>query len=92
MRWRQFAPCGQEIKALQMPPLSTQESVLLNKIAKNVSVLAVQPPGDDGEQQRERRGVNHGGNLYHGPGFRALSPVDPAPGHYGMAVFRALSH
>ncbi len=53
--------------------LPTQDTVLFNEIAEYVSLLAVQPPDEDGEQQLQRRGINHGGNLYHGPGFHAPS-------------------
>ena len=59
------------------PQLPAQDTVLFNEIAEYVSVLAVQPPGEDGEQQLERRDVDHGGNLYHGPISCHLSPVDP---------------
>ena len=55
------------------PQLPTQDTVLFNEMAEYVSVLAVQPPGEDGEQQLKRRGVHHAGNLYHGPGFHAPS-------------------
>ena len=48
--------------------LAAQDTILLNEIAEHFSLPAVQPPGEEGEQQLERRGVNHGGNLYHGPG------------------------
>jgi hypothetical protein len=58
-----------QASALELP---AQDTVLLNEIVEYGSVLAVQPAGEDGEQQLERRSVNHGGNLYHGPGFHAL--------------------
>jgi hypothetical protein len=62
-----------QASALQLP---TQDMVLFNKLAEYVSVLAVQPSGEDGEQQLERRGVHHGGNLYHGPRFHACTPQE----------------
>ena len=65
---------GNDRGDLAQPPTAqavrpaAQDTILLNEIAGYFSLPAVQPPGEEGEQQLERRGVNHGGNLYHGPG------------------------
>jgi hypothetical protein len=37
------------------PQLRAQDAVLFNEIAEYVSILAVQPPGEQGEQRREHR-------------------------------------
>jgi len=72
------------------PQLPTQDAVLFKEVAEYVSLLAVQPPGEDGEQQLKHRGVHHGGHLYHGLGFHALSRPSIQPRDI-TASFRSLT-
>ena len=57
--------------------------MLFNQIAKAISFLAIQPPGEEREQQLEAGGVDHGRSLYHGRQV-LLSSVDPVMGHYAL--------
>ena len=67
-------PARVDIGQLQAstPQLPTQDTILCNETAEYFSLLAIQPPGEDGEKQLQRRGVHHGGNLYHGLDFMPL--------------------
>ena len=49
------------------PQLAAKHTILFEQITKDISLLAVQPPGEEREQQLERGDVDHGGSLYHGP-------------------------
>ena len=67
------------------PQLAAKHTILFNQIAKAISFLAIQPPGEEREQQLEAGGVDHGRSLYHGRQV-LLSSVDPVMGHYDFLV------
>jgi hypothetical protein len=49
------------------PQLATKHTILFEQITKDFSLLAVQPPGEQREQQLESGGVDHRRSPYHGP-------------------------
>lgn len=54
---------------LQASPLqlAPKHTILFEQITKDISLLMVQPPGEEYEQQLERGDVDHGRSLYHRP-------------------------
>jgi hypothetical protein len=67
------------------PQLAAKNTILFEQITKDFSLLAVQPPGEEREQQLESGGVDHGRSLYHGTQIVGSSSVDPVMRHYGLA-------
>ena len=67
------------------PQLAAKHTILFKQITKDISFLAIQPPGEEREQQLERGDVDHGRSLYHGPQILP-SPVDPVMGHFYEAA------
>jgi hypothetical protein len=65
------------------PQLAAKHTILFKQITKDISFLAIQPPGEAREQQLQRGGVEHGRSLYHGPQVLPSS-VDPVMGHYAL--------
>jgi hypothetical protein len=49
------------------PQLAAKHPILFEQITKDFSLLAVQPPDEEREQQLESGGVDHRRSLYHGP-------------------------
>lgn len=47
------------------PQVAAKHTILFEQITKDISLLAVQPPGEEGEQQLERGDVDHRRSLYH---------------------------
>lgn len=52
--------------------LAAQDAIFFKEIAEDFTLLVIQPSGEDGEQQPESRGVDHGQSLYHASPFHAL--------------------
>jgi hypothetical protein len=48
------------------PQLAAKHTILFEQIPKDISLLAIQPPGEERKQQLERGDVDHGGSLSHG--------------------------
>ena len=64
------------IRQLQAPTpqLAAKNTILFEPITKDFSLLAVQPAGEEREQQLESGGVEHGRGLYHGPQIEDRRP------------------
>ena len=64
------------------PQLAAKHTILFEQIPKDISLLAVQPPYEEREQQMERGGGDHDPESI----SRAASPascIDPGMGHFG---------
>ena len=69
------------------PQLAAKHTILVEQITKDVSLLAVQPPGEEREQQLESGGVEHGRSLYHGPQIVGRRPSIQAWDITGSVLF-----
>jgi hypothetical protein len=64
--------------------LAAKHTTLFEQITKDISFLAINPPGEEREHQPESGDVDHGRSLYH----RSASlpwPIDPVVGHYAVS-------
>ena len=75
------APIGIGQPQASTTQLPAKHTILFEQIPKDFSLLAVQPTGQQREQQLERGDVYHGRSLYHGPPV-LTDVVDPVVGHY----------
>ena len=74
-----FAPCFIDFRSANVRSesgtLRAKHTILFEQIPKDISLLAIQPPDEESEQQLERGGIEHGGSLHHGPQVLPSPPI-----------------
>ena len=67
--WTQSTPIAIGQLQASAPQLAAKHTILFEQILKDISLLTVQPPREDGEHQLERGDIDHGPSLYHDDQF-----------------------
>ncbi len=60
-RTGESAPIVVDQVQASVPQLAAKHAILFEQIANDISLLTIQPPGEEREQQLERGDVDHGG-------------------------------